>query len=480
MPSSSRHSLASCVAFAIVAALYYTALATRFSFELWPTTAGGFIFNSQLRALLAGRIDIDPAVIGMEGFVRDGRTYTYFGILPALLRLPLAGQLWRDWTLLSCVFASTLAALALLRAFTVALPRVTVAGYAVAFTLLASGPQVELLGKPTVYMEAVLWSYAFACVFLSVAMPLLTDTARQATRRRLAVLALCAGLALLTRVSTGIGLYAALALLVIVDLWRARPPAGRMPAMMILAGAMVAAAAVNAWRWGDPLQFADLTSNRYYAADPARLTRLAEVGVFAPTRIPHALLYYGAPSVFFDLPPEGKSGQAVARLFDGPEGPPFGIPAAQPLWLLLAIVGAAALARGAAACDRPRGLAVALGLTAAIGIVCSYHYLAFRYRAEFAPLVLLLLLWAARASLPGQGAGQRLQVVVTIGLVLLAALQTVQAHRAFAAHACAPFGSYAAGEQAAVECLGAWRFARPGPDAPGHRAAARESPASGE
>src|SRR5438128_4907859 len=48
----------------------------------------GRVFNSMLLHLLQGSFDVDPEAIGREGFVRDGLTYSYFGIALALLRLP--------------------------------------------------------------------------------------------------------------------------------------------------------------------------------------------------------------------------------------------------------------------------------------------------------------------------------------------------------------------------------------------------------
>ena len=444
---------------AALLALYYTALATHFTFELWPTTSGGFVFNSQLRALLDGRMDIDPRVIGMEGFVRDGKTYTYFGILPALLRLPLAGQLWRDWTTLSCVLASMLASLALLGSLAQATAGVgrqsPAAGLrlVLAASLITSGPQVELIGKPTVYMEAILWAYAFACCFLWASVPLLTGTGN-ANRRRLMVLAACAGLALLTRVSTGLGLYLALVLLLLVELGRRAPGAVLRriaPAALVLAATVAAAGTVNALRWGNPLQFANLSANRYYSADAERLTRLADEGTFTATRIPYALAYYLAPTRFFAWPADSAPGQRIGQLFDGPEGPPFGIPAAQPLWVLLALVGGIALARRRAALDLPRTLALSTGLCAAIVVVCSYHYLAFRYRVEFAPLVVLLVLCGLRWLAATHWTRPATHTILAIA-VLLGVLQTIQAHRAMATHACTPFGSYMNARLAAPEC----------------------------
>ena len=54
--------------------------------------AGGFLgnfFDLQARAFLDGRVDLAPGSIGIEGFIHDGKTYTYFPPFPALLRLPV-------------------------------------------------------------------------------------------------------------------------------------------------------------------------------------------------------------------------------------------------------------------------------------------------------------------------------------------------------------------------------------------------------
>lgn len=454
---------------AVLAALLcatYAGLATQFTYELWPTTSGGFIFNSQLRALLELRLDIDPDVIGMEGFVRDGKTYTYFGILPALLRLPLVNHLWLDWTTLSCVSAAVFAALALLGALHASC--VGLAGSApatgarvlVAITVLLSGPQVELLGKPSVYVEAVLWSYACACAFLWLVMPLLLGGT--ASGRRLALLAACAALALLARVSTGLALYISSGLLALVLMrdWRAAgwtwPAQLRhlLPATLLLVGAIVATFTVNQQRWGDPLQFAALTANRYYDADPARLARLERHGVFGLARIPHALTYYAAPGWFFAAPPDSARRATVATLFDGPEGPPVGIVQAQPLWLGLAATGIWTLLAGAGAVRRRRVLAVLAGLLVAGVIISSYHYLAFRYRAEFAPPVLLLAYVGLRRVQQAliRRRGAQTQVILGV-LLLLAVTQVIQARAAVEAHACTPFGSYAASRAKLEACL---------------------------
>lgn len=88
----------------------------------WHRTLG-FVYNSMLLHLLRGELDVDPEAIQWEAVVTgDGKTYAYFGILPALLRLallPFFDLRTTDVSALTCLAAVVLAAgakLAALRA----------------------------------------------------------------------------------------------------------------------------------------------------------------------------------------------------------------------------------------------------------------------------------------------------------------------------------------------------------------------------
>lgn len=446
--------------------IYYFGLATQFMFEPWPVTVRGFVFNSQVHSLLQGRLDIPPQVIGEEGFLHNGKTYTYFGLWPTLLRLPLMAQLWRDWTTLSCVAAATLAALALLRAsriVTLVSPTAfaRAAALALAASFVLSGPQVELLGKPTLYVEAVLWAYASACIFLCAALPLLLGD--DATRYRLSVLAICAAVALLSRVSTGLGLYTACGALglALVQRWRrdARPwptiAARLRPPALVLLAAVVLTAGVNFARWGNPLEFAPLAKNGYYAADPARLERLARHGTFALVRIPDALSYYAAPNWFFAAPSGSPRAARIADLFDAPEGPLVGVPQTLALWLAFAACGVGAFARGHRGMVFASGaLGLAIGLAVGPLVTASYHYLAFRYRAEFVPLILLFALLGLRTLQAWLRTTRSMLRAPLLALIVVgSAAQIFQAHAALHAHACTRFGPYVKARDAASRCL---------------------------
>src|SRR5205809_684359 len=71
------------------AAAYYAFLLSLGFPGFFAPSQRGLTFNSMLLHLLDGSFDVDPETIGDEGVLRGGRVYAYFGIVPALLRLPL-------------------------------------------------------------------------------------------------------------------------------------------------------------------------------------------------------------------------------------------------------------------------------------------------------------------------------------------------------------------------------------------------------
>ena len=142
------------------AAAYYAFLLTAGGSGLFAPVLHGLTFNSMLQHLLHGQFDVDPATIGDEGFLRNGATYAYFGIFPALFRglfLWLPNFATLDFTRLACLVAVTLMALfKVLSALTVwradgdgrsprLLALMTVA-------IVASGPQIEFL-RPSIFQR---------------------------------------------------------------------------------------------------------------------------------------------------------------------------------------------------------------------------------------------------------------------------------------------------------------------------------------
>ena len=270
----------------------------------------GLTFNSMLLHMLHGAFDVDPQTIGPEGSVRDGLTYSYFGVALALVRAPfLAARDFAgtDFTRLSCLAAAaTMGAFNLAALLTVwravgraeRLPFLVI----VALATLFGGAQIQFL-MASIWQEVTLWAAALASAFVYLVIHGYFSE-RGFTAGLLAVLAVAAGLCLLTRVSTALGLYLALGLLMLQLAWRALRAADRLriailvrfiPAGAILCGFVAIAAVVNYGRWGDPFAFA-AEMHSYLLASPDRLARDAQYGQFNIVRLGYALAYYFAPA----------------------------------------------------------------------------------------------------------------------------------------------------------------------------------------
>src|SRR4051794_35768217 len=119
-------------------------------------------FNSMLLHLLRGSFDVDPRTIGTEGFVRGDRTYAYFGIFPALFRLPFLA--WpdfetTDFTRLSCLVADgvmasfKLSSVILIWRAADNRGQMVLLYFALGATILLGGAQIQFL-KPSIYNES--------------------------------------------------------------------------------------------------------------------------------------------------------------------------------------------------------------------------------------------------------------------------------------------------------------------------------------
>lgn len=76
-------------AVATLATVAFTWLVSYGTFRLVATETFGAFYDHQAASLLHGRLDVPYDAIGGEAFVYAGKNYGYFGITPALLRLPL-------------------------------------------------------------------------------------------------------------------------------------------------------------------------------------------------------------------------------------------------------------------------------------------------------------------------------------------------------------------------------------------------------
>jgi len=383
------------LAYAYYAILLTDGHPTRGEHALVTRPDGGLnlVFNSMAQHLLQGRFDVDPAIVAQEGFLVNGTVVAYWGISFALLRLPLAllpDGFGLDVTHLSMWVAVCLALLIKLKTLRVifkrALGQTTGALYwLLAATLALAGPQIEFL-RVNVYQEVCLWAGVLGAAFVYlVIVGLLRE---EFSTKRFCGLAVIAGIALLSRVSTGMALYAACSLLLLVT-YRGAPIRMLAPlSILIVFGC--ATAFVNYERWGNPLVFADYHVYIENLHHPDRLQRMANYGLFNITRIPLSLLYYVFPvwvvrndagDLFFNAD--------YTRLFDFTELPPgtFLLTDTLLIGFFAYAVRSMILLTPGSALKRVQIAGTAAGLSVGGILMLTAISMAFRYRIEFYPLL---------------------------------------------------------------------------------------------
>ena len=183
----------------------------------------GNFYDAQARALLAGHWDVPAKAMFFEGFRLHGRTYTYFGIWPSLLRMPvmelapsLVGRLTRVSMLAGFgVFLSAAIALHwrirnIFRPDTPVRRSDLVLSCAVPIVAGCGSCALFLASRAWVYHEAIVWGVAWSLV----AYERMIAFSLRPSRARLAGASAGVALALASRASLGFGALFALALVV--------------------------------------------------------------------------------------------------------------------------------------------------------------------------------------------------------------------------------------------------------------------------
>src|ERR1700733_6596094 len=165
--------LALLVAMGVMAVPYLWVL-----WDLWSHSADPFrgaptdyFYDLQARAMFHGKLSLPNAKLGIEGFVHDGRTYTYFGIFPSLIRMPVLlltsrfdGSLTAPSLLLAWMMTGLFSSLMLwrLRVVTrgrVVLGRAEAASFGVLVaTIMGGSVLLYLAASPFVFSEDFAWS----------------------------------------------------------------------------------------------------------------------------------------------------------------------------------------------------------------------------------------------------------------------------------------------------------------------------------
>jgi hypothetical protein len=403
-----------------VIAVYYLFLLSNGSFELFAPELLSRVFDNMLVHLLHGEFTVDRSVIDFEAFNRNGSTYSYFGVFPALLRLvaiPFTNIATVEFARVSCLTAAVIFVALQLRMLLIAhdsLPpasRVPWLLTVMAAATVLSGPQLYILGTADIYQEPILWSAAMAAAFnLIVLRAALGEGGLRS--RDLVSLAVLAGLAINTRPTIGVALYLGTVLLVMWTTWRRcggerRSSASPRPVRTVIGALLgdpsvlfpiavlgllgLAVGVVNFERWGNPLTFANFHYHYWTTRNPSRIAALENYGEFNLGRMWIGALYYatGIPYVLRDVPPFDEY---LRARFTGIEAPPIIPLLTNPLTIVLAVIGLYRLwSRPQLSANGVAMLRLALiGNASAVVLILSASDLAMRYRFDLAPFMTLL------------------------------------------------------------------------------------------
>ena len=377
-------------------------------------------FEAQANAFLDGHIDVPGFVMGIEGFVIDGRTFMYFGPFPALLRIPVL-QVTQDFDGEMTV-VSMLLAWIVLAVFTTRLlwqVRTAVLGpdqpvttqhavlAAIFLAGVTGGTTVTFdASLPWVYHEVYLWQTALvvAAAYWLVRLGL-RPTGRGVAW--LAVLALCA---VLTRTTGGWGVCAgALALGIWMLRGRSFAGARRLGPWVIAAGLVPLAVGVayNMVKFGHPYLF-PLQDQVWTTTNQHRRFALEANGgtITGPQFFSSSFVTYFDPRgirfvdyfPWITLPGGNATGTGAAIDQSYRTG---SVTAFMPLWLLMALAALPVVFRRTPEGPAGQGIRALRPATLAVvfmtGGVMAYGYLAHRYTSEFVPALVLgstITLWA--------------------------------------------------------------------------------------
>ena len=407
---------------------------------LFTTTGGRQIFvkevlggayDSQAEHFLRGNVDVDVDAIGHEAMIVNGKVRMYFGPFPALLRIPLnfvypAGH--GKWSRISGFCAGIIALVAFTGLVRMALQLSPLSsrarnwlGNACVIGFALGSPLLLLLGNLSIYDEAIIWGVALSlgAIFFAFrsrqALPAAAwrppASIREAFRRgsdagaadggaltrALLGFSLCAGGALLSRVTFGAP-FVLIAPLLALGL-RRENRLTNVTALVLPLGA-----ALGFYIWLSYARFGSLTGVNYYDyyINPVHAEFAHKFGVFSPRRIFHSFADYfgvyfpnldheppflGADRHFYDYPSLYSNDFSEVYL---------------PLpwcssWLVFgAIMGIVCLVRRDGADAFERGAAAAL--FAQFLCILSFFALAQRYAADLYPFLIFCLIIFLRSG----------------------------------------------------------------------------------
>jgi hypothetical protein len=365
-------------------------------------------YEYQARALLHGHLDVPNGVLQIEGFIHDGKEYTYFGLFPSLIRIPvliftssLDGKLTAPSMLLAWLATGAFTCLLLWRLRVMVrgeapLGRAEAASYGfLTATVTGGSVLVFLAATPFVYNEDFAWSVALA---LGSVFALLGVLERPSSGR----VAACGSLIVATNLNRAPPGYACVIGAVLVAGWFALARGGRaerrwaLPMLAVGLGSLAVNCAVTYAKFGLPfgLPMADqvwahVNAHRRYflAANGGKAFSVSFIPSTATAYLQPGGLRFTSTFPFVALPP--GPARAVGGVVLDQTYPTSSVTASMPLLFLLSCWGVVATFLPKA----PGRLALAripvLTAGAAVTGVLVWGYIADRYMGDFMPLLVL-------------------------------------------------------------------------------------------
>lgn len=424
----------------ILASAWYLVLLTDGTLDLWHPTPLGRVYADMAWRLLHYDFTIDPVAIDREAFLRDGKAYSYFGIFPALFRMPFAviGLPIPPLARLSCWVALSIAAylqMSMLLAAYARGPRTDQARLvflAALIALLFTGPQLGLTFSAWIYNEPIVWGVVLNLLFVRIVL-LRVLQEREPAPRDWAVLGFLCGLAFLTRPTDAVGMTIGLGCLAIYfpvgAAIRDRVPPG-LAAIAILRNGCCAALPfmplflltlfINWQRWGTPLEFMPMGLSTLTLEDPRRMRVYKQYGSFELLHAPIAIIYY-----FFGMIGRAHFADLIDRIFDEIAWPRSAFVVTSTALLVLATLGLLATLRTRPGYDRGAAIALMVGPAISAGLLLLLAYLHYRYRYGFVPFFALC---GVLGSMALAGRDDRRGRLLALGVVALAIVNVAVSH----------------------------------------------------
>ncbi len=383
--------------------------------DLWTGHVSGLrsvepdnFYELQARAMFAGHLWVPTGSLGIEGFLHAGHTYTYFGIWPSIIRMPVlvfthaydgtltAPSLLAAWLLTGLFSALLLWRVRILIRGEVVLGWAEAASYgALTAAIMGGSVLMFIAANPSTYDEDFAWSVALVIGALFTLLGMLErPTTKAAVASGLLILA-----ANLNRSPTG---YACVIAALLVAGWFALGKGGadqrRWAWWMAVCGIvpLLASCAVTYAKFGLPfgLPMADqvwahINAHRRYflAANGGKAFSLR----FLPSTM-WAYLDPGAirfSSLFPFIAAPSTPAHAVGNVVLDQTYATTSVTAASPLLFLLACWGVVTA-------FRPHGIGnvrltrlILLGAAAATAGVLVWGYIAYRYVSDLLPLLII-------------------------------------------------------------------------------------------